>query len=1174
MKPRKLKIKGLNSFIDSQEIDFERLTEKGLFGIFGPTGSGKSTILDAITIALYGRIARDSDEFINTECNDLSITYEFEIGQGSERKKYVADRNVKRDKNGRYKTSLARLLDVNGGVILAEATRDVQTEVEKIVGLTCDDFTRSVVLPQGKFSEFLKLTGKERRDMLERIFGLEKYGKNLLDKIRKERNSKLKAMDLLTGELKGFKDISEEVYEESKNQLDILLEEEKILKNKKEILDGQYEKFKVTWELQKELEEYKNLKIILDNQKKDVEDKTEKVKKAHNALIVKPYIDSLKNTEEKINKNQEELAKLRKIVENVAEKLNLTEKDYNCIVLRKDKEIPELVTKEANLNQSIELLNKTEKLEEEKADLLAIYYKKQDEQQKLKNELEKINKERLLLQKNIEDTINRLNSIRVEPEYRDKVQAASYKEAEYYDLEAKLKELSGKREDKKKSIINLKKHYKEITLEHEKIDNEFLIIQKEKHELENNFPGDNSILLEKQNLLMQTSKVLDEALRNIEERDKLNDKLKPVLQFKVKLEQNLALVNDNIMTLQSSIELMQKEIEISERANLAFILAEKIQEQEPCPVCGSVHHPKLAEQVKAEGLEDKKQLLENLKIKFDKLQSEMREINMKLVALEKDKQFIEEELEKINEKLVIIDINEIKNRRSVLEYEFTELKRNIEQWNSRKTANDKNLLDIKDFKTNIEKDLIKLSETVKGEEVALAEVDNTFNELSEQLKNSKEEYLNLKVELKIENIEVKLQELKNYEKEALTLQRDEKNLRSSLESVEERREEFNKLIGNYEVEIAKILEIGKEKKAVVDDYKKEIGRLSEGKEPRKNIEVIREAIAEIKSLEANLKTKLDNIKNEKQQLENKSLSLEEGNNALSKVLIEQEEQLIKSLTDNRFTSREEALNCLLPKEYISNLESFIKDYEDKLKNTENNILRIEKRLAGDLIEEEMWNNLQLERIENNNRLDIKLQEIAKCQQSIEKLKKELEELKELLKQKKELEHIQSLLDDLDKLVQGNRFVEFVAMNQLKYIALEASKRLKDITRGRYALELDSNGNFTMRDDFNGGVIRPTSTLSGGETFLTSLALALSLSSQIQLKGSAPLEFFFLDEGFGTLDTDLLEIVISSLERLHSDRLSVGIISHVEELKNRVPVKLIVEPALPGQGGSKVKIEYT
>ena len=113
----------------------------------------------------------------------------------------------------------------------------------------------------------------------------------------------------------------------------------------------------------------------------------------------------------------------------------------------------------------------------------------------------------------------------------------------------------------------------------------------------------------------------------------------------------------------------------------------------------------------------------------------------------------------------------------------------------------------------------------------------------------------------------------------------------------------------------------------------------------------------------------------------------------------------------------------------------------------------------------------------------------------------------------------------------------------------------------------------MRDNFNGGERRSIDTLSGGETFLTSLSLALALSSQIQLKGSAPLEFFFLDEGFGSLDSELLEIVIESLERLHSNNLSVGIISHVEELKNRVPVKLIVSSSEAGVG-SQVKIEYS
>jgi exonuclease SbcC len=112
----------------------------------------------------------------------------------------------------------------------------------------------------------------------------------------------------------------------------------------------------------------------------------------------------------------------------------------------------------------------------------------------------------------------------------------------------------------------------------------------------------------------------------------------------------------------------------------------------------------------------------------------------------------------------------------------------------------------------------------------------------------------------------------------------------------------------------------------------------------------------------------------------------------------------------------------------------------------------------------------------------------------------------------------------------------------------------------------------MRDDANGGVRRPVTSLSGGETFLTSLALALSLSSQIQLRGEYPLQFFFLDEGFGTLDGELLETVISALEKLQSDNLAVGVISHVQELRARLPRKLIVVPAAPTGNGTVVQLE--
>ena len=82
---------------------------------------------------------------------------------------------------------------------------------------------------------------------------------------------------------------------------------------------------------------------------------------------------------------------------------------------------------------------------------------------------------------------------------------------------------------------------------------------------------------------------------------------------------------------------------------------------------------------------------------------------------------------------------------------------------------------------------------------------------------------------------------------------------------------------------------------------------------------------------------------------------------------------------------------------------------------------------------------------------------------------------------------------------------------------------------------------------------------------------MALSAQIQLRGQYPLEFFFLDEGFGTLDPDLLETVISSLESLRHERFMVGVISHVPELQNRLPRHLQVIPAEPGAAGTQLRM---
>jgi len=191
---------------------------------------------------------------------------------------------------------------------------------------------------------------------------------------------------------------------------------------------------------------------------------------------------------------------------------------------------------------------------------------------------------------------------------------------------------------------------------------------------------------------------------------------------------------------------------------------------------------------------------------------------------------------------------------------------------------------------------------------------------------------------------------------------------------------------------------------------------------------------------------------------------------------------------------------------------------------------------------------------------------------VEHMKQDLERAKTIRGEVTAMEKDWNISTDLAQMLGAAKFQQFLQYEALQTLARDGSKRLEELSSGRYKLQIDDKGaEFEVIDQWNADQSRSVKTLSGGETFLASLALSLALAESLPGLAASRrvvLDSIFLDEGFGSLDPDALEKAAEALDALRSEDRMVCIVTHLQELAQRLPARIVVSKT---ESGSSVAV---
>ncbi len=1010
MIPLKLTIKGMYSYLTEQTIDFTDLTRNHLFGIFGPVGSGKSTILEAISYALYGETerlnARDGRNYnmMNLKSNDLLIDFIFRAGKNNDETYRFTVKGTRDKKN------YANVRTLDRSAYRKEGDTWLPLEIstaEEIIGLSYENFRRTIIIPQGQFQEFLQLTDADRTRMMKEIFNLDRYDLSAKTEIVERKTSfELEGINgqlIQIGELdqKDIGSASEKLSETVKRrsafdtQLSKHEKTEKKMQDSKSLFDRLASAKEAATQLERESDHYDKREQLVDRYETCLKNFPDLLKQRNELMI------AVGSSQKRVEDKRNALAKTAEAIRN----------DEQLFIHLKDK-----YERRSEIESRWKELQLIENVGE------------------IDRQLVIIERSRAKMEKSIET----------------KKEVHKRNQANLKVKEAELKKTKKDMPDEK-ILLEIKRWHDKYTSIGEDISRQKDVI-KEQH---------------------KTFKELEDQKKELTADPVVISYCTPA-ERKFPPDQLLQVVKKVIKNCQSEAAKIQQEIDALTRTEVLESFAGELKDNEPCPLCGSKHHPDIYAG---------------------------RGVKTQIDHLSRDKRKKGKDVEKLQ---------------------------NTTQELVRLASNADNAVRIRD----------KAEKELDTKQKALAAHDEKF-----VWKNFSRDDIG-KIDDELKRAESIKDNISDIEEEIESLRNGNESLSEELTSLQEEvsglKQKSSELTGTRKTMISQIknLEVTDYSEWTPQQFKKEIQRLkNEFEDVKRQYDELTGSIQ--KNKELNSKTEGE-------------IAVEEKNLTATKQSLDSiEKQIDERLAITGFDRLSTVEIILKEKVDVKKERDAIRAFQEKLASATDQVSKLIQETSGQTYDAERHAELKDEIARVKLTMQQLSQEIGKLESDIAEMKANIEAKQKLEEKRTQLTAKAENIAILKRLFRGGKFVNYASRVYLQNLCGIANNRFAQLTGQKLKLELREDNSFEVRDFLNDGNLRSVKTLSGGQTFQASFSLALALADNMQQFANTDENFFFMDEGFGTLDKESLRIVFEALKILRTENRIVGVISHVEELQQEI-----------------------